>query len=60
MQLLYCTKRRSQKGGAWHNAPLNTFLRGGFRQLWALRYLVTLIGRPKKKRSSRPQTSCFH
>ena len=59
--LFLFVKRQSQKGGPWHNGPpLNKLLRLGFGQREAQGYLITLIGRTKKKRFLRPQMSCFH
>ena len=48
--LFLFTKKQSQKGGGHGTraAPLNTLLRGRFRQREALSYLITLIGSAKK------------
>ena len=58
---VYWKAELKRRGGAWRSgSPLNTLLRAGFKQWEALDYLITLIGRAKK-RSSRPQNmSCFH
>ena len=59
--MFFFTKRQSQKGDrhGTMSSPRNTLLWTAFRQWEALGYLITLIGRAKK-RSSRPQMSCFH
>ena len=58
--LFYFTKKQSQKGEAWHNGPAPKY--APVDRIWTMRG-PRLFGHTdwkSKKRSSRPQMSCFH